>query len=867
MDVERWTKIRHLFEHALTLDGEERGAYLASADGEADVLDEVRRLLDADEREETAVESAAPLVLELLRPAALLAELGATTVDPYRIVRPLGRGGMGAVYLAERADGTYQRRVALKLVHGGYAPDEVMRRFRSERRILAGLEHPNIARMYDAGVASDGRPFLVMEYVEGESIDRYADRMALDLRQRLGLMLQVYQAVQYAHRSLIIHRDLKPSNVLVGPDGAVKLLDFGIAKLTEDEDVEPATRADRPPLTPEYASPEQLRGDPLSTATDVYSLGAVLYQLVAGVRPFGDAGAAMAYATGAGGGASPIVVPSRAAVDRDPARGWARELRGDLDRVTLKALAWDPAERYPTVEAFADDLRCYLDGRPVSAQPPRMVYRARKFVGRHRAGVAGTSIAVAGLLATTWIAVEQAQRARAERDTAVGVSEFLEDLFRASDPRGGQVGESTSMATFLELAVADVQEGLDDQPATRARLLYVLGSIYRNLSRPELAMRLFRDAIAANRAVYGAGHADEIQSRELLGLSLVETGAVDEGLAQLDSALTLQLAAEGEDAMLTWRLRERLGQAYATVHRNDEALPHLEAVTVATRRARPFESTRLASALNVYGSVLAQMGRYADAASPLAEAADLTAASNTDLSNGPRALDEGVQRGNLAFVLLQLGTVDEAEREMRRSLELLDGRLPPGHQLQAQFDVRLAEILNARWQDSDDDALASEADALYARGLEAGRALPQLRDWVFFSTASYGRALGGWSRLDEAESALREALAAGASTLGPEHPLVWATTSDLGAVLARAGRIADGLALTEQAFRALEAMEGAEAQPRINVALNHGRVLIEGGRREEGLRVLEQAHGDALRALAAGHRLIKALEEAIREAA
>ncbi len=862
MDPEPRSRVRELFEIALELKGPERDDFLRTrATDEPELSARVRDMLLADEREQTPVEEAVPAVVELLQPAMFLAEIGDVSVDPYRILRSIGRGGMGAVYLAERGDGTFERQVALKLVHRGFDSDEVMRRFQAERRILAALEHPNIARMYDAGLASDGRPFLVMEHVEGEPIDQYANRLKLDVRGRVQLFVQVCEAVAYAHQGLVIHRDLKPSNVLVGPDGNVKLLDFGIAKLADNEDTEPQTQTGLRPLTPEYASPEQLRGDALSTATDVYSLGAVLYELLTGYRPFANANAALTHAFGANGG-SVIPMPSR----RSELPRGVRDLRGDLDRILLKALARDPHDRYGSVTAFSEDLARYLDGRPVLARPPSLGYRTGRFIQRHRGGVAASFLAVAGLVGTTWVAVGQARRANTERDIAVGVSTFLEDLFTASDPLLGTVRDTTTMIDFLDGASTSVREGLSDQPATRAHLLYVLGSTYRNLSRSDRARPLLEEAITASRSVHGPGHRDEIQSREVLALHLAQAGEMDSALAQLDTALALQLEAEGEDSPLTWRLRERIGQTYATAQRNEEALPHLRLVVEAARSAEPVESARLASALNMYGSVLAQSSRYEDAAPVLEEAADLWAIADTSREGGPRPLDEAVTRGNLAFALLQLSRPMEAEAEMRRSVGLVESRVPELHVLRAQSNIRLAQILDAVATVSEDPATLDEADRLYQEGLDLGRQLPEMRRSIFFALSSYGRALRAWGRLEEAEVALEEAVSSGAATLGPEHPLTLTATSDLGRVIAESGRPEQGLQRTGDALATMAQLVPAEAPPRLNAATNHGRVLLLAGRPSEALELLEPTLAAALSALPPRHPMITAIEDLVRQA-
>jgi eukaryotic-like serine/threonine-protein kinase len=326
-------------------------------------------------------------------------------VGPYRLVRPLGAGGMAEVWLAQRADGAFKREVALKLPMPSRPRKDLASRFARERDILAALEHPNIARLYDAGVSSQGLPYLAMEYVHGEPLTAWCDAHRLGIRERLKLFLQVLDAVQYAHGHQVIHRDIKPSNILVTDSGQVRLLDFGVAKLLAEEDEHTQlTQIYGRALTPDYASPELVRGEPIDAVADVYSLGVMLYELLAGSRPYHlKAGASIrlleqAIATAQVERPSTQVGAEAGATRASSQQKLARSLRGDLDAIVLKALAKAPAERYPSAEALADDLQRYVSGEPVEAHPDRLAYRLGKFVLRHRAGVP-TAVAVVLVMA------------------------------------------------------------------------------------------------------------------------------------------------------------------------------------------------------------------------------------------------------------------------------------------------------------------------------------------------------------------------------------------------------------------------------------------------------------------------------------
>jgi non-specific serine/threonine protein kinase/serine/threonine-protein kinase len=405
---QRWQQVKKVLSHALELDPGSRRAFLdAACANDAELRAEVDLLLDQQ------VDSGDDLIEQVASDAARLrlnegATKEGTRIGPYKILRELGRGGMGAVYLAERDDEHYHQEVAIKLIKPGLGGDAIRKRFRNEMQILADLSHPNIARLLDGGETADDVPYLVMEYVEGRPIDVFCDEKQLSIDERLKLFSTVCAAVQYAHQHLVIHRDFKPGNILVTEEGLPKLVDFGIAKLL-DQDRMDATATAMPFMTPDYASPEQVRGVAVSTATDIYSLGVVLYELLTGQRPYRvKSGAAHEVA--------------KAICDEEPRRPSTtqKRLHADLDNIVLMAMRKEPERRYATAEQFAEDIRRYLSGLPVRARPATFGYRAGKFVRRHKFGVAAAALITVtlliGIVATVWQArVARAERARAER--------------------------------------------------------------------------------------------------------------------------------------------------------------------------------------------------------------------------------------------------------------------------------------------------------------------------------------------------------------------------------------------------------------------------------------------------------------------
>ena len=515
---ERWARIEEALDAALDRLNEDRATLLADLCGDdADLRREVSRLLASIDRSASSFERPPAAVVEAATVAAGREQLEpGKVVGAYRVIELLGRGGMGAVYLAERADGAFDRKVALKIVKRGMDSEEILRRFRRERQILARLEHPNIAGLLDGGITDDGVPYFVMELARGQPIDEWCDAQRLTIEQRIRLFIPVCDAVRHAHRSLIVHRDLKPSNILV-VDGQPKLLDFGIAKVlsAEEGDESQATRVQERRLTPEYAAPEQVRGEPTTTATDVYALGVILYEMLTGRPPYRVQGG-MAEVERVVCTVEPRA-PSIIAT-RDAARGSAEDARtlaerrstrpealrtvlhGDLDAIVLKALAKEPERRYPSVNALIDDLRRHLDGHPVEARPASRWYHFRKFVRRNRTAVGLATAAALALIIGSGVALWQAGIAQlesrqrlAEAERAAAARDFVVRTLSAFDPDAG--GENEITRDVLIQTGLENLAGLAHQPDLQAVVANTLGELFFNLGDATLADSLFRGAL------------------------------------------------------------------------------------------------------------------------------------------------------------------------------------------------------------------------------------------------------------------------------------------------------------------------------------------------------------------------------------
>ncbi|HEV3201789.1 MAG TPA: protein kinase [Bryobacteraceae bacterium] len=610
--VSRIDHVKSLFHLALELpEGTDRAPWLQSRCAEDRILlEEVSSLLEAhaEMRRGPAAIPAAPA------PAVPNAQFGS-----YRAVEFVGRGGMSTVYRARRADGRFEQTVAVKVMAGHLAGGDFLRRFETERQLLASLNHNHITRLLDGGVSSAGDPYLVTEFVEGETIDRYCDERKLPLEARLRIFLQVCDAVEYAHRNLIVHRDLKPGNILVNVEGAVKLLDFGTAAITQANSDVTVTRARM--LTPRYASPEQLRGERLNTATDIFSLGVVLYELLTGAWPFGDPGSVLSELSRATGevAAKPpsLAVTEEAAGSRSmPREQLGRMLRGDLSPIVLKALDNDPERRYKSVRAFAADIENYLAGRPVLARPQTALYRTGKFVRRRWLAVSSAAVFALGLSTATAVAIRQTRTARAEALKSDKVSRFLSNMLSS----GTRFGTGYTVAQMLDATEPELEKSWHDDPLTEATLRMNLGASYTTLHQPDRARSQTEKALALFRA--HADHRGTAIALWILG-QIAGTGDLRNREVSFYEQARESLRRLGrKDVLWDFRVKRDLGNwlAWASHRRLDEARILLsEALTEAAGDPN-VPAGEFAEAQAELGRILVDEGREQEAEASLRQA-------------------------------------------------------------------------------------------------------------------------------------------------------------------------------------------------------------------------------------------------------
>ena len=804
MKGERWRLVSPHLDQALELTFDERQRYLTHLAREDPALAADLELLLGEERalrDEQYLEHDAQ---DLLAEAGLVGQV----FGAYELVEPLGAGGMGSVWLARRSDGHFKGTAAIKLLSAALLGPTGASRFRREATILARLQHPHIAQLLDAGVSAAGQPYLVLEYVEGEPIDRWCDGRGLDVESRLRLFLDVLAAVAHAHANLVIHRDLKPSNVMVSKDGRVKLLDFGIAKLLEveagDISATQLTLEAGRAFTPSFAAPEQVTGESVTTATDVYSLGALLYLLLAGRHPFGKPGA------------SPVEL-LRAVVETAPDRmsdaagdpRLRRELRGDLETIVAKALKKRPEERYASVTALAEDLRRYLAEEPILARPDSVPYRARKFVRRHTRSLAAAAAAALALAAVVAfygarLAAER-DRVRQEAQKATQVSGFLTDLLGHADPYVAGQGEPT-VRSLLDAGAARARQDLAAQPELQREMLTLLGRIYERRGAYELAVPLLDQAVALGRRTLGPSP-ELAQSLNDLGVARLQKAELDAARVTLTEALAMRRQVLGEEHADVAVTHSELGRALLDLGRLDEAEAHCRAALAIRRKVLGPADHDTATSMSDLGLLLRQKGDRAGAETMLRETLAVTRKSS-----GPRHPDTATALANLALTVNERGDHAAAEGMFREALAISQASLGRDHPNNAQRLANLANVLRLRGKLA--EAAAGNEEALGISRPALGPDHPS----VARQEVGLARIYLDQGRPAEAAPLLRHALGVQQESLPTDDWRIGATRSLLGDAYTRLARFADAEPHLLRAFALLrvtpdpEGLETREAR-------------------------------------------------------
>ena len=864
----RWQQIQSLFEQLLDTGEPERGAHLARACGDdIELRSSVESLLKSDERRGDSLKAAIGEAAESLLEDHQDRLIG-TRIGPYRVVSILGHGGMSTVYRGERDDAQYRQTVAIKVLQHATLHPRLRSRLHSERHILATLDHPSIARLIDSGDLEDGTPYLVMEHVDGESIDVYCDTRTLFVRERLELFVQVCAAVQYAHRNLVVHRDIKASNIFVTEEGSPKLLDFGIAKLLAPESLShtlPVTRLQERILTPENAAPEQVLGRPITTATDIYALGVLLYQLLTGRSPYRLLSYSQLQLERAICMDDPVrpsqMVVSKLSGENDvdrsrvsdrrglsPQRLRAR-LSGDLDAIVSMAMRKEPDRRYPSVEALADDLNRHLLGQPVRARHGDWRYNTAKFLRRHLLAVGSVAVVFLGLAlfagAMLWEnhRIELARDATAqERDRAQQVSAFLVDVFSQADPFNAQ-GKEPTAKDLLDRGAEKIKGNLSLQPEVRAQLLESIGLAYRRQGLSERAIPLFEQAVAIRRQERPLDSGHIAVALANLARALTDAGHLISAEAYLDQAVTLSESGGDSHAVETADILAQFG-IFALYAKSDPA------------RASELFGKALNMYRNAIGSrnlqVAATLNGLADAAVwvsdyPLAEHYEREALSIFQETVSRNHPDNAVALETLGSILTQRGKYAEAEQVLNESLQIERNVFGTGNSRIAQTEADLGVLYDregdtARAIAATENALKITRDRLGPNHYMTGYYIDSLAN-LFLKA----------NDLPAAEADARQALAVYALSLPARHLYVASTHQLLGEVLLRRGSLAAAEAELRAASDMNAGLAGADSWRTARSEASLGWVLIQRGKAAEGEPMLVAARSKLLAKLGSQH--------------
>ncbi|HEY5809300.1 MAG TPA: serine/threonine-protein kinase [Povalibacter sp.] len=811
-----WARMEALFNQASNLPKDEQRAFVTARTQDAPQLrEDVLGMLAVDHGRRTSpITHALGAALDVTtrdRRRALLDKV----VGNYRLTEILGHGGTGTVYLGERADRQYSAQVAIKVVDSATVHPNLGIRLRAERQILASLNHQNIAKLLDAGeIEEDGRPYLIMEYVHGRPVDQYADHAQLDLRQRLELFLEICSAVQYAHQNLIVHRDLKPANILVTAEGTPKLLDFGIAKLLDASDhsaMLALTRINDRLLTPEYASPEQILGRVVTTASDVYALGVVLYELLTGLRPYvvptsasqlelersiciADPlrpSAAVRRALESGQESSQSLMTALAAARGLPAERLPRRLIGDLDAIVMRAMRKEPQARYASVEQFAADVRRYLGREPVHARQGNWMYYSARFTRRNAFAVTATAAFVVFLISFAVVMSVQRQHIAEERDRATQeseraerVSNFMLRVFTAADPFENS-GKQMTASELLDQAARSIRSELDEQPEVRARLLEAIGRAYRRQDKPDLAVSYLEESLRIRRQAGLPEGSLTGQVYSELAVALRNAGQFEESDRAFKEAIRIAERDEGRSSITRARLLADLGRLELFRSNMDKAQKYVtEALEMAREESGPRTLDVAALLLDI-----CTINSWRDDLDGAERAAREAVSIYQETIPAKLHPDRVVANSRLAEVLFLRGKAAEAGA-------LYDSVLDAYRNLYGPKSAQVADTLDSLGQVRLAENRPEEAEKFVREAIEINLAA---RADTFYMTGylrtNLAQILTREGKYEQAEPELRQALDVYARSLPPDHQYVAAAEYLLGEVLLATGRLPDAEAM------------------------------------------------------------------------
>ena len=851
-------RLRAIFDSVVDLPPDHRAAWLERHVESTEDRAAVLRLLRADDTGQGVLDTpAGELAVRMKVDGSVLDGLVGQSIGAFRLVRLLGKGGMAAVFLGEREQGDFEQQVAIKLLRRGLYSELEQRLFMRERQVLANLAHPNIARLFDGDVTAAGIPFLVMEYIDGAPITRYAHDKQLGVRERLALLLTVCRAVDAAHRGLVVHRDLKPSNILVDAEGTVKVIDFGIAKLLED-DVDHATVG---VYTPDYAAPEQVTGQPVTTATDVYSLGVVMHELLLGVRPQGQ----------------PPRRPSALAAEfalagKDdikaalPMRSMKSIMHGDLDNIVLKALSPEADRRYASAGAFADDIQRYLDRQPVNAHPPSSWYRTQKFVARHKGGVLTTAALVlaivAALAAALWqtnVAQREAARADAQAQRAISVRDFMVSLFDAAKLKL-EKDEPPTPALLVAEARDRIETDTKMPLSTRADVLSTLGEVSMVNGDMPIALDLMDRAIALKQQLYAPSDSElwatqvqranvltrmdrsketleplkallgyfradntknSIEGLQMLAAAQIRNGEVDESIASSREAAAKVVNLSDMDPIDVMQIRTYPAMTLVFAGRYAEGAPELESALAEWREKGFGIGTEYADISNNLAVAKVNLGDSVAVEKLFAEITGIERRINPALGFNAITLR------NLAGVRGQLGMYAAAESALQEALKLDDATLPAKSLGRTSSWLMSATLDYA--QGRDDAAERSLQAALALCAAPGGDS----NDKCAGAHQLRGLLLLRAGRLDEADAEIAQALEQRLRVYGDKHARVAAAYIAQADVALARNDATQSLQLSEKALAMMREQKMQRSSDALLAGIVHAHALLHSDRAAE----------------------------------
>ena len=700
-------------------------------------------------------------------------------IGPYRLEKQIGAGGMGIVYLASGADQQFERRVALKVIRSEFASESILKRFRIERQILASLEHPNIARLLDAGTAADGRLYLAMEFVEGLPLNEYCARHNLPLAARLDLFRKLCSAVQYAHQHLVIHGDLKPGNILVSGDGEPKLLDFGVARLVDPGDLGQIenTQTIARELTPAYASPEQLAGEPVTTASDLYALGILLYELLTDRLPFGEDA-------------------SRERAPEPPGR-FRKQLAGDLDNIVLMALRQEPERRYRSAAEFGDDIRRYRENLPVVARDNTVWYVVRKLIARHRVASTATLVALAAMLALIFLLSAQIRRAHRQRARAERISGYMQAMLTgAPKSNAGQTGRNLKVVDVLSQAASDLDSNLNDQPGDRAELRVTIGLTYSRLGLLDGADRELRTALRTQAKLFGEDALPLAETLHDLGSNEHYQGRYAD--AERDLRRSAAVYRKHGDPAEADAINDLAVTLFDDGH-YQEAGVLLERLLQARRERHQTNDVDFIVLMNNVAVVRFNNGHFAEASQLQREVVD--AHRKRDPAGLP-SMELGYSEVNLGNYLRLSGDAAAAEPVALASVDALRRRLGDSHWMTAYAEVELAKVYSEEGKHNLAEQEARKALSVLTKTLPPSH--PEFTHaWI-----ALGSVLTAAGRPKQAEPYLREAFARRQALYPKGGQRVAQAADALAICLIAQKRFAEARPFAEMAYAGFQASYG-----------------------------------------------------------